>query len=64
MKAQSHLIQETANGILATLSDFQEGNNLVLKDNTLAKRFNVSRATISSAITALEKKGVIEIIGL
>jgi len=63
MKAQSHLIQETANGILATLADFEEGNKLVLKDNTLAKRFNVSRTTISSAITALEKKGVIEIIG-
>jgi len=63
MKAQSHLIQETVNGILATLSGFEEGNNLVLKNNTLAKRFNVSRTTISSAITALEEKGVIEIIG-
>jgi len=63
MKVQSHLIQETANGILATLSDFQQGSELILKDNTLAKKFNVSRTTISSAITELEKKGVIEIIG-
>jgi len=63
MKVQSHLIQETANGILATLSDFQQGSDLILKDNTLAKKFNVSRTTISSAITELEKKGVIEIIG-
>ena len=63
MNVQSHLIQETVNGILATLSDFQEGNTLVLKDNTLAKKFNVSRTTIRTAITELEKKGIVEING-
>jgi len=59
----SHLIQETVNGILATLSDFQEGSMLVLKDNTLAKKLNVSRTTIRTAITELEKKGIVEVIG-
>lgn len=63
MNVQSYLIQETVNGILATLSDFQEGNTLVLKDNTLAKKFNVSRTTIRTAITELEKKGIVEING-
>lgn len=63
MKVQSHLIKQTANGILATLFDFQEGNNVVLKKSTLAKKFNVSRTTISSALTELEKKGIVEITG-
>lgn len=63
MNVQSHLIQETVNGILATLSDFQEGSTQVLKDNTLAKRLNVSRTTIRTAITDLQKKGIVEING-
>lgn len=63
MNAQSHLIQETVNGILATLTDFQEGDTKVLKDNTLAKKLNVSRTTIRTAITELEKIGIVKIDG-
>ncbi len=63
MNVQSHLIQVTVNGILATLADFQEGSTRVLKDNTLAKQLNVSRTTIRTAIVELEKKGIVEING-
>lgn len=36
-------------------------NTFILKDNTLAKKFNVSRTTIRTALKELEKKGVVEI---
>lgn len=58
---QSHLIQTTANSILTSLSEFENGNTIILKDNTLAKKFNVSRTTIRTALKELEKKGVVEI---
>lgn len=63
MSIQSHLIQETVNGILETLVDFSNGTTVLLKDNTLAKRLNVSRTTIRTALAELEKKGVVEIDG-
>ncbi|KGJ92599.1 GntR family transcriptional regulator [Colwellia psychrerythraea] len=63
MNVQSYLIQETVNGILTEISDFQEGEMLVLKDNTLAKKLKVSRTTIRTAITELETKGIVEING-
>ena len=60
---QSHLIQETVNGILETLADFKDQSVVFLKDNTLAKQLNVSRTTIRTALIELEKKGVVEIDG-
>ena len=63
MTVHSHLIQETVNGILSTLANFEEGVPLVLKDNTLAKKFKVSRTTIRTAINELENKGVVAING-
>ncbi len=63
MNVQSYLIQETVNGILTEISDFQAGEILVLKDNTLAKKLKVSRTTIRTAITELETKGIVEING-
>ncbi|WP_068545198.1 GntR family transcriptional regulator [Thalassotalea crassostreae] len=63
MSAQSHLIQETVNGILATITDYSKGSEVFLKDNTLAKQLNVSRTTIRTALIELEKKGVVSING-
>jgi len=63
VNVQSYLIQETVNGILTEISDFQAGEILVLKDNTLAKKLKVSRTTIRTAITELETKGIVEING-
>ena len=63
MSTQSHLIQETVNGILSTLSDFKQGTTVLLKDNTLAKQLNVSRTTIRTAIAEIAKKGIIDING-
>ena len=63
MSGKSFLIQETVNNILLSLPDSIEGPSIVLKDNTLAKQFNVSRTTIRTAIQALEKLGIIEVIG-
>ena len=59
----SHLIQETVNNILKSLADFQEETTVLLKDNTLAKKLNVSRTTIRTALVELEKKGIVEIDG-
>jgi len=61
MMMQSHLIQTTANSILELLSKSDDVNEIVLKDNTLAKKLNVSRTSIRTALTELEKKGVVEI---
>lgn len=58
---QSHLIQTTANSILESLSHFEDVSAIVLKDNTLAKKLNVSRTTIRTALKELEKKGIVEI---
>jgi len=63
VSGHSHLIQETVNGILATLVDFSEGSIVFLKDNTLAKKLNVSRTTIRTALLELEKKGIVAIDG-
>ena len=63
MHTHSHLIQQTVNGILATFSDFEQGMTVLLKDNTLAKKLNVSRTTIRTAITEIESKGLITING-
>ena len=63
MTVHSYLIQETINGILETLIDHDEKNVVLLKDNTLAKKLNVSRTTIRTALVELEKKGVIGIDG-
>ena len=57
----SHLIQTTINSILKLLSDFDDAHVIILKDNTLAKKFNVSRTTIRTSLKELEKKGIIEI---
>ncbi len=62
MSGQSFLIQETVNKILSSLPDSLNGSSIVLKDNTLAKQFNVSRTTIRTSIQELEKLGIIEII--
>ncbi len=61
MIMQSHLIQTTTNSILKSLSEFDDVNAIILKDNTLAKKLNVSRTTIRTSLKELEKKGVIEI---
>ncbi len=61
MSGQSFLIQETVNNILANLPDSLGNSPLVLKDNTLAKQFNVSRTTIRTSIQTLEKLGVISV---
>jgi DNA-binding GntR family transcriptional regulator len=61
MMMQSHLIQTTANRILRLLSDVDNVREVTLKDNTLAKKLNVSRTSIRTAIKELEKKGVIGI---
>jgi len=58
---QSHLIQTTANSILKSFSEAESVNNIILKDNTLAKQLNVSRTTIRTALKELANKGVIEI---
>jgi len=63
VSVQSHLIQQTVNGILETLVDFDVETPIILKDNTLAKRLNVSRTTIRTALIELESKGVINING-
>ncbi|KGJ90538.1 GntR family transcriptional regulator [Thalassotalea sp. ND16A] len=63
MSVHSHLIQETVNGILASLVDFSDDSTVYLKDNTLAKKLNVSRTTIRTALAELEKKGIITIEG-
>ena len=63
MSGQSFLIQETVNNILSSLPDTLNGAPTVLKDNTLAKQFNVSRTTIRTSIQELEKLGIIEIQG-
>lgn len=59
MVKQSHLIQTTANCILEFISKNEKV--IVLKDNTLAKQFDVSRTTIRTSLQELEKKGVIAI---
>jgi DNA-binding GntR family transcriptional regulator len=58
---QSHLIQTTANSILESISEMDNVCNIILKDNTLAKKFDVSRTTIRTALKELEIKGVIKI---
>jgi DNA-binding GntR family transcriptional regulator len=58
---QSHLIQTTANNILKSISELENVRDIVLKDNTLAKKFSVSRTTIRTALKELEKIGIIEI---
>jgi len=63
VNVHSHLIQETVNGILKSISDFDTSNPVVLKDNTLAKKLNVSRTTIRTALTELESIGIIVIDG-
>ena len=63
MNVKSHLIQETVNNILETLVDFRDETTVLLKDNTLAKKLNVSRTTIRTALIELERKGVVEIDG-
>ena len=63
MHTHSHLIQQTVNGILSSFSDFEQGMTVLLKDNTLAKKLNVSRTTIRTAITEIEKKGIIAVNG-
>ncbi|WP_440876703.1 GntR family transcriptional regulator [Thalassotalea sp. PLHSN55] len=63
MNEQSYLIQETVNGILNTLTDFDPASPVLLKDNTLAKQLDVSRTTIRTALLELEQKGIISIIG-
>lgn len=63
MSGQSFLIQETVNNILSSLPDTLNGASVVLKDNTLAKRFNVSRTTIRTSIQELEKLGIIKVDG-
>ena len=55
---QSHLIQTTANSILKSFSEAESVNNIILKDNTLAKQLNVSRTTIRTALKELANKGV------
>tara|TARA_R110000744_G_scaffold190315_1_gene309434 strand:- start:6017 stop:6931 length:915 start_codon:yes stop_codon:yes gene_type:complete len=60
---QSFLIQETVNNILLSLPDSLSLTPLVLKDNTLAKQFNVSRTTIRTAIQELEKIGIVKFDG-
>lgn len=57
----SHLIQTTANSILKSFSEVESVSDIILKDNTLAKKLNVSRTTIRTALKELENKGVIEI---
>jgi len=63
MTTQSFLIQETVNNIFSSLPDSLDTNPLVLKDNTLAKQFNVSRTTIRTAVHEMEKLGIVELIG-
>jgi len=63
VNVHSHLIQETVNGILESLSDFDASSPVVLKDNTLAKKLNVSRTTIRTALSELENLGIIVIDG-
>ncbi len=63
MSGQSFLIQETVNNILSSLPESLNDTPVVLKDNTLAKQFNVSRTTIRTSIQELEKLGVVKIIG-
>ncbi|WP_019026123.1 GntR family transcriptional regulator [Colwellia piezophila] len=58
---QSHLIQTTANSILKSFSEVESVSNIILKDNTLAKKLNVSRTTIRTALKELQTKGVIAI---
>jgi len=61
MAEQSHLIQTTVNSILDMISEYEDVSTIVLKDNTLAKKFDVSRTTIRTALQELEQKGVLEI---
>ncbi|GAA6204576.1 GntR family transcriptional regulator [Thalassotalea sp. SU-HH00458] len=63
MSGQSFLIQETVNNILSSLPDTLNGASVVLKENTLAKRFNVSRTTIRTSIQELEKLEIIQVDG-
>jgi DNA-binding GntR family transcriptional regulator len=46
---------------LKSFSEVESVNNIILKDNTLAKQLNVSRTTIRTALKELASKGVIEI---
>ncbi len=63
MNEQSYLIQETVNSILREISGFDPTSPILLKDNTLAKKLDVSRTTIRTALLELEIKGIVNIDG-
>ena len=63
MSTQSYLIQQTVNNILSSFPKTLPDEPFVIKDNTLAKQFNVSRTTIRTAIQDLAEKGIVAIKG-
>jgi len=63
MGAQSFLIQKTVNNILSSLPNSLDTAPILLKDSTLAKKFNVSRTSIKKSLKDLEIKGIVSIVG-
>ncbi len=61
MNTYSFLILNTINQILKLIEEGVIAPNGVLKDNTIAKKLDVSRTTIRSAIQELANKGVVKI---
>lgn len=55
----SYLIQQTVNKILTIIAEDGEPTDSALRDNTLAKRLEVSRTSIRSAICLIQEKGII-----
>lgn len=60
---QSYLIQETVNKILDKIANPTDSRTSKLRDNTLAKLFDVSRTTVRTALLEVESKGIIELDG-
>lgn len=59
----SYLIQETVNKILTIIVEEKASLESGLRDNTLAKRFDVSRTSIRTAITLIQEKGILSLEG-
>ena len=59
MSEDSFLIQDTYNKILDHIKKFEGQENIILRDNTLAKACGVSRTTIRSALKLVEDNKIL-----
>lgn len=57
----SYLIQDTVNKTLDIIRDESSTLDSALRDNTLAKRLDVSRTSIRTAINLIQEMGILEI---